>query len=94
MDIEAQVVGILTAEEISQERARGQAIVNSVQVGAISSNQFVFFAAFDGTRNEGPNVDPVKGVPKRRIFGRIFGVRVTISSRDLRGQSNHSQQHK
>jgi Ca2+-binding RTX toxin-like protein len=33
----------------NQERA--QAIINAAQAGAISSNEFVFFAAFDGTNN-------------------------------------------
>jgi hypothetical protein len=33
----------------NQEQA--QAIINAAQAGAISSNQFVFFAAFDGTNN-------------------------------------------
>jgi hypothetical protein len=44
--------GVLDAKQTQRALDQGQAIVDAAEVGAVRDNQFVFFAAFDGTRND------------------------------------------
>lgn len=46
----ASIVGTLTQSQVEQAQSQAQAIANSA-TQTISKNQFVFFAAFDGTNN-------------------------------------------
>ena len=57
------VVQTLSAAQISQAQQQAQAIANSANPPAAQPNQFVFFAAFDGTFNDRNNVALlIKGV--------------------------------
>lgn len=47
----ASIVGTLTQSQVEQAQSQAQAIANSASQ-TISKNQFVFFAAFDGTNND------------------------------------------
>lgn len=51
------IVGSLTPEQIQQAQQNAQTIANSA-TKTISSNQFVFFAAFDGTNNDKTKLPP------------------------------------
>lgn len=46
------VAGVLNETQVLQAQQRAEAIVNVAQQGVIKKEQFVFFAAFDGTRND------------------------------------------
>lgn len=46
------IAGILNEAQIEQAKQRAVDIVNVAEVGAIKKEQFVFFAEFDGTRND------------------------------------------
>ena len=46
------IAGILDDKQTQIAYAQVRAILDTVEVGVIRSNQFVFFAAFDGTRND------------------------------------------
>ena len=45
------IVKVLNSSEIAAARSRGNSIA-AVATPTISSNQFVFFTAFDGTNND------------------------------------------
>jgi hypothetical protein len=46
------IAGILNEAQTEQVLQRAEAVANTAQAEAIKKNQFVFFAAFDGTRND------------------------------------------
>src|SRR5258705_9975617 len=67
----ASVVGTLDPQQIAQTQAQSQAITDAAQVGAISSNQFVFFAAFDGTNDDKTNLS-LSGLPQSSNVGQLW----------------------
>lgn len=46
------IAGELSEKQTQIAHAQARAIADSASVGAIDDNKFVFFAAFDGTRND------------------------------------------
>ena len=54
------VAGVLNEAQVLQAHQRAEAIVNAAQPGAIKKEQFVFFVAFDGTRNDMKDI-PLSG---------------------------------
>lgn len=46
------IAGTLNAEQSGKAQQQAQAITDAAEVGAVRENQFVFIAAFDGTRND------------------------------------------
>lgn len=46
------IAGILDEKQTQVAYAQARAVADAAEVGVIHSNQFVFFAAFDGTRND------------------------------------------
>ena len=51
------IAGELDEKQTEVAYAQARAIADAAEVGAIRSNQFVFFAAFDGTRNDMGDVE-------------------------------------
>jgi hypothetical protein len=48
----ATVAGVLNEAQVLQAQQRAETLVNAAQPGAIKKEPFVFFAGFDGTRND------------------------------------------
>ena len=54
---QASIAGVLTTEQVSQAQSQSQAITTAAHTGAITSNQFVYLAAFDGANNDKSRLD-------------------------------------
>lgn len=65
------VAGTLNEAQSEQAGQRAEAIVNTAQSGAIKKDQFVFFAAFDGTRNDMKDVK-LSGNPEDTNVAQLF----------------------
>lgn len=65
------IAGILNEAQTEQAQQRAEAIVSTAQAGAIKKDQFVFFAAFDGTRNDMGDI-ALSGNPEDTNVARLF----------------------
>lgn len=65
------IAGSLNDQQTQQEQQNAQAIADAAQAGAIRSNQFVFFAAFDGTNNDRNDV-PLSGNPQDTNVAQLY----------------------
>lgn len=52
-----QIAGELNEAQTARALTQAQAIAEAAEAGAVRKNQFVFFAAFDGTRNDKGDVE-------------------------------------
>ena len=65
------VTKTLTPAEIAAAQNNASSISDNATAGIIKSNQFTFFAAFDGTRNNIANV-PISGNPNNTNVAELF----------------------
>lgn len=66
-----QIAGELNEQQILLALAQAKAIVDAAEVGAIKPEQFVFFAAFDGTRNDKGDVE-LSGNPEDTNVAELY----------------------
>jgi hypothetical protein len=65
------IAGTLDTKQTNQAQRQARAIEDAADVGALRENQFVFLAAFDGTRNDRRNV-ALSGNPLDTNVAQIF----------------------
>ncbi|PKO46352.1 MAG: hypothetical protein CVU29_05965 [Betaproteobacteria bacterium HGW-Betaproteobacteria-22] len=65
------VAGVLNEAQVMQAQQRAAAIVDAAQPRAIKKEQFVFFAAFDGTRNDMKDI-PLSGNPQDTNVAELY----------------------
>ena len=68
---DASVAGVLSPTQLAQAQSQSQAITNAAKTGAITSSQFVYFAAFDGTNNDKNHLD-IGGNPMSTNVAQLF----------------------
>jgi hypothetical protein len=65
------VAGILNEAQTEQAQQRAETIADTAQVGAIKKDEFVFFTAFDGTRNDKGDI-ALSGNPEDTNVARLY----------------------
>ncbi|PKO47330.1 MAG: hypothetical protein CVU29_02655 [Betaproteobacteria bacterium HGW-Betaproteobacteria-22] len=66
-----QIAGTLNETQTDRTLAQAQAIAAAAEIGAIKKEQFVFFAAFDGTRNDKKDVE-LSGNPEDTNVAQLY----------------------
>lgn len=79
------IAGVLNEKQAEQAMQRAEAVANTAQAEAIKKNQFVFFAAFDGTRNDMKDV-ALSSNPEDTNVARLYDQVYTLSK--IQGSKN------
>lgn len=66
-----QIAGELNEAQTERALAQAQAIAEAAETGAVKKDQFVFFAAFDGTRNDKGDVE-LSGNPEDTNVAELY----------------------
>lgn len=76
----SQIAGELNEAQTERALAQAQAIAETAEAGAIKKEAFVFFAAFDGTRNDKGDIE-LSGNPEDTNVAQLFA-QSTLSNRN------------
>lgn len=79
-----QIAGELNEQQTARALAQAQAIAETAETGAIKKEQFVFFAAFDGTRNDKGDVE-LSGNPEDTNVAELYKQAKLSAQADLKG---------